>query len=784
MAEDKTGTGENITKEKLLSLIDTMTDEEKGAFKQKLNMVDDKSLQRAKEFSKISEQHLETLKDTALILNDIEAAKAADLALTERRLMKEVEGLGTTDAMQKQIEESMEKFIKKAKEGGDITESLTGLREKGLDIDEEELENIAKKIKFDNDLLEGQKKYGKAQKKVLNNIAAAIGMTKEYKDTFLGSLVEISKGLGSKDINERNKALLALQANFVKVFNLQNAALAVFSKIYSNSSKMFKDFDKGQASLAKATAQGREFNDVLYDVGQGALFSGVSMSDAAQAIGTLVNQTSNFTSLNKATQTEIATTVAKMEKLGVSASDSAAIFQNFNQGLGITAKESISMQRDLAMAGASIGISASKITKDFNASLSTLMVYGRESIDVFKGIAAAAKAAGVETSTLLGIASKFDTFAGAAEGAGKLNALLGTQLSTTEMLMATEDERIRMLVQSVQSQGVAFQDMDRFTQKAIANAAGITDMAEANRIFGMSLDAYDENERKLKASANAQEAFDDAVAKTVPVMEKFKLLGASIVFAMEPFFETISSAAEGLTTFFESMTPEGREKLGTIMTILAGAALLIPIFKVGGALLSGLGALGSVVLPAMGVGGGLASAGIAATGKASTSAAPGVAAFAGSLAAVTIQIVAIVGAVGLAIGAIAMLVEAFGASEFDVQTAEAEAKLKGFEARTAEAAASIVNGPHEAALASISAIVGEMTKLSQDVKVSSTIENLALITAGKATAMTGERVSASQTNVMTNVQNSFEGLMVKVKIGEREFDAYMEDSFMPKAHGV
>ena len=127
------------------------------------------------------------------------------------------------------------------------------------------------------------------------------------------------------------------------------------------------------------------------------------------------------------------------------------------------------------------------MTKDFNASLSTLMVYGRESVDVFKGIAAAAKAAGVETSTLLQIAGKFDTFSGAAEGAGKLNALLGTQLSTTEMLMATEDERIRMLVESVQSQGVAFQDMDRFTQKAIANAAGITDMAEANKIFGNSM---------------------------------------------------------------------------------------------------------------------------------------------------------------------------------------------------------------------------------------------------------------------------------------------------------
>ena len=211
------------------------------------------------------------------------------------------------------------------------------------------------------------------------------------------------------------------------------------------------------------------------------------MDDAGKAIGAMVDQTSNFTSMSKATQASLALNVAKMEKLGVATSDSAAIFQNFNQALGMTAAESMNMQTELAMAGVSIGVNAAKMTKDFNASLSTLMVYGRESVDVFKGIAAAAKAAGVETSTLLGIASKFDTFAGAAEGAGKLNALLGTQLSTTEMLMATEDERIRMLVESVQSQGVAFQDMDRFTQKAIANAAGITDMAEANRIFGMSL---------------------------------------------------------------------------------------------------------------------------------------------------------------------------------------------------------------------------------------------------------------------------------------------------------
>ena len=120
------------------------------------------------------------------------------------------------------------------------------------------------------------------------------------------------------------------------------------------------------------------------------------MDEAGEAISTMVAQTSAFTNLSKDLQAEVALNVAQMNELGIATSDSAEIFQNFNQSLGITASESIKMQKELAMAGVEVGIGASKITKDFNASLSTLMVYGRESINVFKGIAAAAKAAGVD----------------------------------------------------------------------------------------------------------------------------------------------------------------------------------------------------------------------------------------------------------------------------------------------------------------------------------------------------------------------------------------------------
>lgn len=729
---------------------------------------------------KKADDYKRVIQATAAAMGDMATAATAQQALLESDFLKQIEDMYKDDSLvdlEKKLDdarEAMEKF-KEGDEGA--LGRLSGL------MPDEALKRLQTGLSQTQLLIEAQEAYGKQTDTVAKGIGKLYGLTDQYSTSTLGSLVELSAAFkeGGK---QSALASLALRNSLKKIFNMGNIGLNMLNGIKSVSSKMFTNFDNAQAALAKSTAQGDKFRGVLYDMGREGNSFGITMANAGEAIGTMVSQTSNFTSMSKSQQASIGLTVAKMEKLGVATADSAAIFQNFNQGLGMTANESIAMQTELAMAGQSIGISASKITKDFNASLSTLMVYGRESVDVFKGIAAAAKAAGVETSTLLNIASKFDTFSGAAEGAGKLNALLGTQLSTTEMLLATEDERIRMLVESVQAQGVAFQDMDRFSQKAIANAAGITDMAEANRIFGMSLSEYDENEKKLNASTAAQKKLDEAVSKTIPVLDKFKLLGAEIAVSLQPFLETLEAAADGMIKLFQGMDKDTKEMIGNIIGLVGAMLALVPIFKAGGALMTGLKLAGAVILPGVGLGGSVAATGMTAAGTAGAASAPGLAAFAGSMALISIQVIGVVAAVGLAIAAIAMLVQAFGSSEFDFKTAEAEAKLKGFEARTAEAAASIVNGPHEAAVASVAAIVGQMTKLSQDVKVSSTIENLALITAGTSTSITGERVSASQTNVMANVQNSFEGLNLKVKIGEREFDAYMEESYLPKVHGA
>ena len=233
---------------------------------------------------------------------------------------------------------------------------------------------------------------------------------------------------------------------------------------------------------------------------------------------------------------------------------------------------------ELGMMGTQLGISTEKITRDFNSSLTQLAVYGPRSIDIFKGIAAAAKVAGVEVSSLLGLAERFDTFAGAAETIGKLNALLGTQLSTTEMLTMTEDQRLETLIRTVQEQGIAFNDMDRFSQKAIASAAGIRDLNEAQKIFGMNLQQFGEYRSQMERNADAQAKFEKAVTATMDITNKFKVLVAEFAVFVAPALNTIHSVLDTTLDFFEQFSPETREMIVIIATSLASVTLALKFF--------------------------------------------------------------------------------------------------------------------------------------------------------------------------------------------------------------
>ena len=622
-----------------------------------------------------------------------------------------------------------------------------------------------KKIKNQRTLKLGQQNYGKDQKKLLDDIASGIGITMRLENTFLGSVMKVSDQLSAQgEAGEQARAAFA--KNLRSIIKWENIALSAFTAILEVTMATVVQFDNARAKLAGLTGAGYDFSDSMFDAQRQANLMGVSMDEAAGATGALFTNTTNFVNISKSAQSELIATTAMMGKLGIDSATAAENFQFFNVVLGMTAESANDAQIQLAMMGTELGISSAKITKDFQTALPTLAVYGSRSVKVFQGLAAAAKAAGVETSALLGIAKKFDTFAGAAEGSAKLNALLGTQLSTTEMLMMTEEERIETMVASVQAQGVAFGDMDKYTQMAIANAAGITDMNEANKLFGMDLGQYDDYKNKMDENAAAQEKFESAVAKTVPVFKQFKLLATEFIVAVEPLLDMLTSAAAGMTKFLSSFTQGEKEFLSGAIAVVAGGALLL---KVVGSIASAFTAVAATAPVAAG---GITAVVLAIEGV--------VASMTGLLAATggTAGLVAgaLLGGMLVIGGTIALVMSSYASmADSQARTAEAQVKMLSTSEGLAEASSVVLDNltrlgetNFSAAIAGMSTLIAKANEFgSMTPKASATIENLALLTTGRAKdSMTNKVVQASTTNIQNNVQNIFKGMEMVVKIAD------------------
>ena len=314
-----------------------------------------------------------------------------------------------------------------------------------------------------------------------------------------------------------------------------------------------------------------------------------------------------------------------------------------------------------------------------------MAAHGDKMIDVFKGMSAAAKATGIEVSALLQIAGQFDTFEGAAQAAGNLNAILGGDLlNSVELLAATEEERIRMLIQSIQLSGKSWESMNKFERQAIASAAGITDMAQAGALFNQSLSAYDEQVTKADASAISQEKMNEMMKEFMSIGDKLKALMMSFAISMGPVITGLKHIADAIITVVGTFTwilSLGDGIVATFVAI-AGAvwllvyawgALTLATITTGAKLMIVAGALwliGKYILepmhsPALYIGIFILAAGIFAVGKAAEFSAAGLFILAAVLPSIGFGVallgagIALVGAgVFLAATGMAKLVEA------------------------------------------------------------------------------------------------------------------------------
>lgn len=382
-------------------------------------------------------------------------------------------------------------------------------------------------------------------KSVTEKVAGNLGLAASFGDTNLGFAVDMHKrylqmsdALGGKDAILGSMFKIAQQSfNFKNFFGsavdfAKDAALQI-----SNLSR----------DLAAATGYGDQFSDEIARMAQKGNMAGIGFKESADALKLLTTNLSSFNPKAERTNEYVGLTVARLGKLGVTSANAVKNVDLLQRSFGMTAEQAADTTAQIVRMGKSIGITGNEMLTNFDAMKTRIAAFGNTGMQVFKEMNALVKATGIALADLQSIASGLDTFDAAADSAGKLNAVLGTQLSTLELLEATDSERIMMIKQQVKMSVGNFENLDKYTKMYVAQAMGLKDVDKAQRLLNMSTAEYNKYTKGQQEQADIQAELAEATAELVPMMTQLKLIGVQVMMAFKPLITVFGALIKGIS---------------------------------------------------------------------------------------------------------------------------------------------------------------------------------------------------------------------------------------------
>ena len=383
---------------------------------------------------------------------------------------------------------------------------------------------------------------------VATAMGRATGMTQDFEKSLAGSVLALA---------ESEDAMNSFTEKLGKMFTKQKIGLNILSKFKEATLELAYSTDEALVSFNKNTGATREYGTQIRALERDMFHHGVGISESAEAYGSLFTNVTALGKMSKTTQNELATTTGLLAHMGVSADTTAANVQFMTRSMGVSADEASQYQRELFTLAQEIGMPPEEMAAGFKAAAPKLMAFGKQAGKVFTKLAKNARAAGMEVEQLLGIVEQFDTFEGAAESVGKLNALLGGPfLNSMEMVMTTDPtERMRLLSGALNDAGKSFDQMSYYEKKSIAAAAGLSDVNELALVMAGSFDdsanGANKSQAEIEALAKQTKEFNTISQEFIQTMKMFAL-------EMYPLVEIIKSILQGIQEWyglFKKVTP-------------------------------------------------------------------------------------------------------------------------------------------------------------------------------------------------------------------------------------
>ena len=331
---------------------------------------------------------------------------------------------------------------------------------------------------------------------------AALDRLEELK-TKAGNVAEELKKVAAQekalaDIRQAGRTVLE---NMVGAQNLAATSLSGFS---SSLFKLVNDLDDATTGLGKTTGYVKSFNQDIIDSAKATGDLSVSVSEAASAIGGLSTNMTLFNTLGAQQRHNIETTTLALERLGVSSQATGQAMDTLTRGMGLSVDGALAATRGFDQLAQSVGLPVTEVIDGFNQISGDLARFGKDGKKVFGELTKQARSMGISIQAAFDLAEQFDTFESAAQLAGKLNAQIGMQLNSVELMNASHEDRIKILQREFKMRGENFKDMSKRQKQAIAEVMGV-DVDMASRIFGdpTKLRKYQREQKKLEERAKA-----------------------------------------------------------------------------------------------------------------------------------------------------------------------------------------------------------------------------------------------------------------------------------------
>jgi len=439
------------------------------------------------------------------------------------------------------------------------------VRQKQKELDEARAADILDKNKILN--LENQLRLAEEfANQIREADEAAEGLADSFSNIFGGAdSFKLQDALNPKNFVEVGKSMLLVAdaADRMKAMDqIADKAVSAFTDSIVKQTFAVADM---KVEFMKTTGASAEFADSLTKQYEEAREFGATTADVIASNQTLYSTFTDFTLISESARSSLALQGSELAKLGVSNQDFATAIQTSTKAMGMSTEQAGENMKDLAKFASDLGVAPSELASQFAGAGDMLAKLGSEGTTAFKNLAIAAKTTGMSIESIVNLTNKFDTFDGAADQAGRLNAALGGNfVNAMDLMMATDPaERFGMIRDSILDTGLSFDEMSYYQKNFFKDSLGLKDVGELAALMSGDMDlvsgAVNQNsDELLDAKKRAQELAD--------MQDRLNMVLQSAI----PIFEPLIKFVEGFT---KTLT-DNIETTKTVIKVGGGLLLL------------------------------------------------------------------------------------------------------------------------------------------------------------------------------------------------------------------